>query len=537
MDDWQCLSQYVHEGSQSAFREVVARHVDLVYTTCRRVVRDAHLAEDATQAVFVILAKKARTIRRNTSLVGWLHNTARYVSSNAMRVAANRRRHEMEAAQMPGYMRSAEEKSNHAAEDVVDRALNRLEAQERDAILLRFFEGRSFREVGVALSISEEAAKKRVWRGIEKLRQMLTPSGSAAPAAATIAGILAAAHQAPATLASVAAATALTGTGAAISLAKGAVIAMAISKTKATAVGMLMLILLGGGAAVVVRDIVNRPKTVSYSIPASKPATQPLWEATTDTQPATNFVSEALLKIPEQTGDVTLVAAPACSHLEKHADAANAACTSCHIGTNKEQATVQLGKVVHARLTGDVVLWADRATPTVTGDALWLANGANTKVLLLNAADGKLLNLVDTNGLAAGTDAPAIDMKQMDGTKLNLADLKGKYVLVHFWDSKSKESADQMPHLRAAKRDWADEPKLVMVGINVDEKAEAATAFAREQKMEWMQGMAGAGSNLMQQYHVGVGAAVLIGPDGKIVAGSLQGLAIDDALDKALRRQ
>src|SRR5829696_718868 len=144
MDDWQCLSEYVREGSQSAFREVVSRHVDLVYATCRRVLpaRDAHLAEDATQAVFVILAKKARTIRRNTSLVGWLHNTARYVACNAMRVAANRRRHEMEAAQMPKNKRDATA-SNDVAEDMVDRALSRLEAQERDAILLRFFEGRS----------------------------------------------------------------------------------------------------------------------------------------------------------------------------------------------------------------------------------------------------------------------------------------------------------------------------------------------------------------------------------------------------------
>ena len=99
---------------------------------------------------------------------------------------------------MPRYKQSAAEGSNNMAEDMVDRALNRLEVQERDAILLRFFEGRSFREVGAALSISEEAAKKRVWRGIEKLRQMLTPAGSAAPAAATIAGILAATHQAPA---------------------------------------------------------------------------------------------------------------------------------------------------------------------------------------------------------------------------------------------------------------------------------------------------------------------------------------------------
>src|SRR2546423_4863327 len=146
MDDWQCLSEYVREGSESAFREVVVRHVDLVYATCRRVLpaRDAHLAEDATQAVFVILAKKARTIRRNMSLVGWLHNTARYVACNAMRMAANRRRHEMEAAQMPRYKRDVAA-SNNVAEDVVDRALDRVEGQERDAILLRVFEGRTFR--------------------------------------------------------------------------------------------------------------------------------------------------------------------------------------------------------------------------------------------------------------------------------------------------------------------------------------------------------------------------------------------------------
>src|SRR3954470_9847235 len=277
MDDWQCLSQFVHEGSESAFREVVCRHVDLVYATCRRVLsaRDAHLADDATQAVFVILAKKARTIRRNTSLVGWLHNTARYVACNAMRVAANRRRHELEAAQMPRYKRSAGEAANHVAEDVVDRALNRLEAQERDAILLRFFEGRTFREVGAALNISEEAAKKRVWRGIEKLRQMLTPSAGAAPAAATIAGVLTAAHQAPATLAGASATAALMGSGAAFSLAKGAVIAMAISKTKATAAAVLLMMLLMGGAAVVVKDMASRPRTVSYSVPTTKPATQP----------------------------------------------------------------------------------------------------------------------------------------------------------------------------------------------------------------------------------------------------------------------
>src|SRR5205809_5620981 len=127
MDDWQCLRQYVKDESHAAFEEIVSRHVDLVYSICRRQVRDAHLAEDAAQAVFVILAKKARTLRSNTSLVGWLHHTARYVSANAMRVAANRRKHEMEAAQMPrSSIKNQTTQSNHA-DEAVDRALNRLE--------------------------------------------------------------------------------------------------------------------------------------------------------------------------------------------------------------------------------------------------------------------------------------------------------------------------------------------------------------------------------------------------------------------------
>jgi RNA polymerase sigma factor (sigma-70 family) len=402
MDDWQLLSEYVQKGSQSVFREVVNRHVDLVYATCRRVVRDAHLAEDATQAVFVILAKKARTIRRNMSLVGWLHNTARYVSCNALRVAANRRRHEMEAAQMPGYKRSAEQKSNHAAEDVVDRALNRLEAQERDAILLRFFEGRSFREVGAALSISEEAAKKRVWRGIEKLRQILTPSGGAAPAAATIAGILAASHPAPATLASVAAATALTGTGAAFSLAKGAVIAMAISKTKATTLAVILTILLMGGAAVVVKDLTNHPKAVSYSIPASKPATQPV--ADESRQLLAEWVLDTVPVLDKKVvGEPLVVVAPICSHLETNPKAAATNCVACHTAPHDP---------VKVNLNTGKINWA--------GDlgAIYLGRNVRGMLVLDNGnllAGNVLIPVLDNNGLAAGTDAPAIDVKQADG--------------------------------------------------------------------------------------------------------------------------
>jgi len=382
--------------------------------------------------------------------------------------------------------------------------------------------------VGAALSISEDAAKKRVWRGIEKLRQMLTPSGSAAPAAATIAGVLAAAHQAPAMLASAAAATALSGTGAAISLAKGAVIAMAISKTKATAAAVILMILLLGGAAVVVKDMTNRPRTVSYAVPTTKPATQPVRDVSNTWMAESTFALVGAGATNANTlGEQLVVLAPPCSHLQKNPKVNTTTCINCHAAPAKGLATLKLNTAtLNLAPTGEVLLLAGQQ---LQGN-LTLTNAA--------LVGGNLfVNPVDTNGLAAGTEAPAIDVKQADGTKLNLADFKGKFVLLHFWDSKSKEAAEQMPHLRAAQRDWGNEPKLVVVGINVDEKPEAVSAFAKEQKMEWVQGYAGAGTNLMQQYHVGVGAAVLIGPDGKIVAGSLQGLAIDDALDKALRAQ
>jgi RNA polymerase sigma factor (sigma-70 family) len=521
MDDWQCLSQFVHEGSQSAFRELVARHVDLVYATCRRIVRDAHLAEDATQAVFVILAKKARTIRRNTSLVGWLHNTARYVSCNALRVTANRRRHELEAAQMPRQMSPAEG-SNNVAEDMVDRALNRLETQERDAILLRFFEGRSFREVGAALSISEEAAKKRVWRGIEKLRQMLTPSGAAALPTATVAGLLATATQpAPATLAAAALASAFATTGAAISLAKGAVIAMAISKTKATASAVAVLILLLGGAAVVLNDIVNAPKPAAQTV-AIKPATQPAPTATAEWAIETAPVVVADDKQqPTWIGTMNAVAKP-CAHLAQHA-VNNKTCTTCH----------------NTPATANGTVFFANKTAAVAADAVWFVAGnqmtndltVHQNALLTNANWG----LIGRNfGLNKGADAPPFDLPGFDGKPIRFADLKGKYVLLHFWSSQEKPTHQQLPHIRAAAKDWANEPKLIIIGINLDENFSAAISFAKQQQMTWINAYAGPGSKLLADYVTGAGNTVLIDPDGKIVDPTLMNLEIDDQLDKTL---
>src|SRR5947209_8200467 len=100
MDDAQLLEQYVRSGSHEAFREIVARHLGLVYATALRQVHDKHMAEDVTQAVFIVLARKAATLTRERVLAAWLMNTAKYASRDAIKSQMRRRKYEVRAAEM-----------------------------------------------------------------------------------------------------------------------------------------------------------------------------------------------------------------------------------------------------------------------------------------------------------------------------------------------------------------------------------------------------------------------------------------------------
>src|SRR4051794_25982013 len=99
LDDTRLLHRYVHVGCERAFADLVNRHIDLVYGSARRLTRDAHMAEDVTQAVFIVLAKKAGRVRHGAMLPAWLLSTTRYASANAM-IRANRRRKYEQAAAM-----------------------------------------------------------------------------------------------------------------------------------------------------------------------------------------------------------------------------------------------------------------------------------------------------------------------------------------------------------------------------------------------------------------------------------------------------
>jgi RNA polymerase sigma factor (sigma-70 family) len=175
MNDWDLLNQFVHTQSEDAFARLVELHAGMVYSVCRRRLHDSHLAEDATQAVFIVLAARARTLRAG-SLAGWLHQTARHVAERAARHSETRLRHERKAAQRQE-MTSAPPDDSHEAAEQVERMLARLGDADRSAIVLRYLECRSMIEIANAMNLSEEAAKKRVARGLDRLKKLAASGG------------------------------------------------------------------------------------------------------------------------------------------------------------------------------------------------------------------------------------------------------------------------------------------------------------------------------------------------------------------------
>ena len=177
-DDLELLRNYAAQGSDDAFRSVLERHVGLVYWAALRQVRDPHLAQEVTQAVFVVLARKAGSLRTGTVLVGWLFRTTRFVAARALRDEQLRQRREQEAAQMEPCSTAADASWDEIA-PALDEALAHLGETDRHAVLLRFFEEKEFKEVGHVLGNSEEGARKRVSRALEKLRGFLVRRGIA----------------------------------------------------------------------------------------------------------------------------------------------------------------------------------------------------------------------------------------------------------------------------------------------------------------------------------------------------------------------
>jgi RNA polymerase sigma factor (sigma-70 family) len=188
MDDRQLLARYVAEASEEAFAELTRLYAPLVYSAALRQVRNEQLAQDVTQVVFANLARKARSIPEGTVLSGWLHRDARYTAVDFIRAEARRLRREQQFVEMNELDPDPQDRWNEIR-PLLDEALTRLTPADRDALLLRFFEQRDFAGVGAALGASAEAARKRVDRALERLREHLAKRGITTTAAA-LGGVL-----------------------------------------------------------------------------------------------------------------------------------------------------------------------------------------------------------------------------------------------------------------------------------------------------------------------------------------------------------
>jgi RNA polymerase sigma factor (sigma-70 family) len=178
MEDRELLRQFVEQNSQVAFSEVVRRHTDWLYAVCCRRIGDASLAEDAIQAVFLALARKAPSLTNQTTLSPWLYQAAKFAANNMRRGVIRRARHESKAAAMEPIETPPDSPNKwQRLEGAIEPLLDRLKARDRQAILLRFYEQKTGAEIAAQLGISEEAVQKRVSRALERVREMWADSG------------------------------------------------------------------------------------------------------------------------------------------------------------------------------------------------------------------------------------------------------------------------------------------------------------------------------------------------------------------------
>ena len=175
--DHDLVEQFARDHSEPAFATLVDRYVPLVHSVALRHAQDPQQAQDITQVVFILLARKAGSLGRGAVLPGWLYETARLTAANWRRHETRRLRREQDA-----YMESAVEEAAPEAvwselAPLLDDAMSHLSTTDRDAIVLRYFQNKTLPEVGSALGLGESAAHKRVSRALEKLRKLFLKRG------------------------------------------------------------------------------------------------------------------------------------------------------------------------------------------------------------------------------------------------------------------------------------------------------------------------------------------------------------------------
>jgi uncharacterized protein (TIGR03435 family) len=268
--DMGLLRQYAERNSDTAFAALVSRHVNLVFSAALRKTGNPAAAEEITQAVFVILAQKAGRISAKTILPGWLYQTARLTAASFLKSEGRRARREQEAYMQTELPPALSDETWRQLAPLLEDAMGHLDDKERSAVLLRFFDGKSFAEVATATGVTENAATKRVTRALEKLRRYFSRRGVSSTTA-IIAGAISAnsVQVAPAALAKTVTAAAVAKGAAAssstLTLIKGALKIMAWTKAKTTLVVGAGILLAAGATTLVVKTVAH-PKPLPTDV-------------------------------------------------------------------------------------------------------------------------------------------------------------------------------------------------------------------------------------------------------------------------------
>ncbi len=277
MTDSELLRDYISTRSDASFATLVNRHVHWVHAAAKRQVHDATLAEDVTQAVFIVLAQKAQTLPKGVNLPGWLFRTTRYAAGTSLRTERRRKHHEEKAAGMKGRSNTA---SNDSGWDqlapILDELVARLKRKDRQLVLLRFYQQLPIAEVAEAMGISPEAAQKRAERALNRLREMFSRRGftiaSSAALAAMVVSTSAPVHAALAATTTANAIAAVHGGAAAsatVILAKGVGAAMASIKGSLVGASIVvaLVVVVGTGTA----RVAHREAAARSSAPSLAP--------------------------------------------------------------------------------------------------------------------------------------------------------------------------------------------------------------------------------------------------------------------------